>query len=372
MRRVVLLMLAAAAALAAEPRTVTLYDVQETDRAPTIDGRLDEPVWRNRPAITPMVLRDAKTRVRAKAQTRTTLLYDATALYVGIQMDEPFPKTLRARDRQYDGPLWWDDSVELYIETGCSHKSYYKFMSTPLGTRADWRGLDTPEGFKLLDWGIGTSWSVAAHVGDDAWSLEFRFPWSDLEVKPPKAGDIWSFEVVRFRYAHDPADRSKGPKHEYSSWNVGASYSAPQRFGNIVFGGSTAAFERLLAERLVPVFGPAIRIYGTGGEVLYTQYPALVAARAGEAAAALAAAERRLAAVAPQVDTKARDALQTRLEELRKRLEQLRKAQATPSAAEDAAKLLGAIEALDWSVKYHELNARLGAAKPPQQQGDPQ
>jgi len=361
-RALLSVVLVASAAMGAERQTVTLYDVQRTDQAPVIDGKLTDKAWSARPVITPMVLRDAKRRVRARVQTRTAIVYDDAALYVGIHMHEPFPATLRARDRQYDGQLWWDDSVELYIETGYSHRAYYKFMSTPLGTRGDWRGLDTPEGFKMLDWGTGTSWTVAAHVGKDFWSLEFRFPWADLEVEPPRVGDVWSFEVVRFRYARDPAAGPKAPRHEYSSWNVGSSFRAPQRFGNIVFGGSTAAFERLLGDKLAPVFGPAIRVYGTRGELLYTQYPALLRARTAEAGRTLTTATKRLDALGDAIAPKARAALRTRRDDLARQLDTLKAADPSPAAAEDAAKLLGAIEGLTWSVRYHELNRSLGPA----------
>ena len=344
------------------PRTVTLYDVHRTSSTPAVDGKLTDAAWQDHPAIHPMVLRDADTRVTAKVQTRTKLVFDRDALYVGIHMDEPFPETLRASYRQYDGQLWWDDSVELYIEPGCTHKTYYKFMSNPLGTRADWRGLDTPEGFKLLDWGTGTEWSVAAHVGSDYWSLEFRFPWSDLEVEPPKPGDVWTFEVVRFRYAHAPKKKAKGhrPVHEYSSWNVGASFRATERFGNIVFGGSTQTFERLIAQKLAPVFGSTIRVYGSEGEILYTSYAELLSVRTGEAAARLEGLAERLSAISPHVDKKARAALQKRHEELSARLADWSGQPPSASSAEAVAKLLGQLDGLEWSVKYRELNVQLG------------
>jgi hypothetical protein len=150
------------------------------------------------------------------------------------------------------------------------------------------------------------------------------------------------------------------PRHEYSAWNVGASYAAPDRYGNIVFGGSTAAFERLLAERLAPVFGSSIRLYGREGELLYTQYRALLGEKVAEATRSLAAADKRLQAIAPRLDPKHREALQQRCAELTTRLDAVAASAASPSAAEDAAKLLGAIEGLTWSVRYHELNLKLG------------
>ncbi len=233
--------LASAAALAAEGRVVTLYDVRRAEAPPTIDGKLDDACWQDKPAITNMVLRGAgggdRSRIPARHQTWTTVLYDDTAMYIGIRMAEPQVDKLRKRIAKYDGQLWWDDSVELYIETGSSHKEYFKFMSNPLGTRFDQRGKDTPMGFKMFDFGTGAEWTVAAHQGTDFWSLEFRFPWTDFEVKPPKPGDVWTFEVVRFRYADNYEKSAKAG--EYSCWNVGPHFRNPASFGNIVFGGST-------------------------------------------------------------------------------------------------------------------------------------
>lgn len=363
MHRAILAIAVAASAAAAERRTVALYDVQRTPKAPIIDGRLGDEAWADRPAIHPMVLRDAATRAYARVQSRTIIVYDDEALYVGVHMDEPHPKTLKASSREYDGRLWWDDSVELYIEPGHTHGAYYKFVSNSLGTRADWRGLDTPEGFKLLDWGAGTSWTAAAHVGKDFWSLELRFPWSDFGVEPPQAGAVWSFEVVRFRYAHDPNDKSKGRKREYSSWNVGAGHRAPHRFGNLVFGGATRALEGLLADRLAPVCGPSVRIYGARGELLYTQYPELLRLRTLDATAALAAVTQRLNGVRKSLDPETRSGLDTRHTELTARLAALRAGEPGAAAADGIARLLGEIEALDWSTRYRELNAKLGAPK---------
>ncbi|MDP6503988.1 MAG: sugar-binding protein, partial [Planctomycetota bacterium] len=344
-----------------ERRTVSIYDVQRSTTAPVIEGKLEDTAWKNRPAITPLVLRDEKTRIAAAVQTRTMLIYNDQALFIGIHMDEPFPRTLRAQKQQYDGHLWWDDSVELYIEPGHSHKVYYKFMSNSLGTRADWRGMDTPEGFKLLDWGTGTSWKAAAHVGRDFWSLEFRFPWSDLEVEPPKTGDVWSFEVVRFRYANSPkAKPVKGQKrYEYSSWNMGASYRRPDRFGNIVFDGQTDQLERLLADRLGPVLGDRLRIYGRRGEILYTSYPALLNEKLQLAKTGISALKRRLDRLEGQVQDKVLESLNSRNELLVQELTDLAKTPPSATSAEAALKLLGRIEELEWSLKFQEMNLKL-------------
>jgi len=347
-----------ASLFAGDARIVNLYDVQRTDKAPAIDGKLDDECWKNRPEITNMVLRGSGQRVPAVVQTHTVLLYDDKALYIGIKLDEPNPKGLRKEYVQYDGQLWWDDSVELYIETGCSHQEYFKFMSNPVGTRADWRGRNTPMGFQMFDWGTGAEWTVGAHVGEDFWSLEFRIPWTDLEAEPPKAGAVWTFEIVRFRYAEG------GGKHEYSSWNVGATHDKPGNFGNIVFSGTTAALEQMIVANLKPVFGGALKTYGREGELRYTDYATLKAERVAAVRTNLQGLQAALAGLGGALDAATRKSVQEQLAAREKSLTELAGAAASAATAEALEKLNESCTAISWTLRYHELNAKLtsGAA----------
>ena len=98
----------------------------------------------------------------------------------------------------------------------------------------------------------------------------------NVEVDAPQPGSVWTFEVVRFRYAGGPKEK------EYSSWNVGSTHRNPASFGNIVFSGTTSDMERLLVDRIKPVAGGDISIYAAHGEIRYTDYETLKSRRAAE------------------------------------------------------------------------------------------
>ncbi|HEY3324756.1 MAG TPA: sugar-binding protein [Planctomycetota bacterium] len=350
--------------VAAAPRTISLYDVQRTDSPPTIDGKLDDACWKNRPVITNMVLRGESTRVPAQVQTKTTLLYDDKALYIAIEFLEPNPQGLKKSIVRYDGDLWWDDSVELYIEPGSSHQEYFKLMSNPVATRADWRGKNTPMGFKMFDWGTGAEWTVGAAIGERNWTLEFRVPWSDLEVNPPKAGDVWTFEIVRFRYA-DSVDLPAGEsKHEYSSWNVGATHDKPENFGCIVFSGNTSEMERIMAEKLKPVFGGAIRVYGRDGEIRYTDYATLHQQRVSAGRELFKTLRTKLENVSPNLEQKTRETIQSQVADREKKLDALAAKDPSAATAEALDKLLEESGSVLWTLRYHELNASLSEPRP--------
>lgn len=338
-------------------RVVTLYDVRRAEEAPNIDGRLDDACWQGKPAITEMVLRDAATRKRARVQTRTVLTYDEKALYLAIRMDEPNPEGLKKNIAKYDGQLWWDDSVEVYIEPGSSHRRYFKFMSNPLGTRADWQARSTPMGFKLLEWGTGTDWEVEPFIGEDFWSLEFRFPWSDLETAPPEPGDLWTFEIVRFRYA------APGGGHEYSAWNRGARHSAPRNFGNVIFSGSTSEIERVFSEKLRPVFGGNMKVYGDRGVITFRTYPEIQDRKTSEARELLAEIDRRIGTLPGGPEAKTVEALKKQTGKLRAELTELTERQPGPASTEGLEKLIERCRKVVWQVKYHELNASIAAAE---------
>ncbi|MFP4027239.1 MAG: sugar-binding protein [Candidatus Brocadiia bacterium] len=338
-------------------RVVNLYDVRRIEQPPVIDGKLDEKCWQDKPVITDMVLRDASTRIRAKVQTSTKIIYDDKAIYVGIHMNEPNPAGLRKRIKKYDGPLWWDDSVEIYLESGCSHEEYFKFMSTPLGTRADWRARETPMGFKLFDWGTGTDWKVEAHIADDYWALEFRFPYADLETKPPKPGDLWSFEIVRFRYANP-----KGG-HEYSAWDRGATHASPQRYGNIVFSGTTSELEKMFSQNLAPVFGEKLKMYGEKGVITYTTYPEMRADRMREVRQLIAQIRHKTDALAGRLDKKSLQNARESVSKIVKSLEELSQNKPGPGVTEALSKLKKRCRSTLWMVRYHELNASIPAVE---------
>lgn len=352
---------------AGESRVVALHDVPQTTLPPVIDGSLDDACWEGVPAITGMVLRGVRSmpevRTRATYQTRTTLLYDDEALYIGMRLDEPNPEGLRKSCVKYDGQIWWDDSVEVYIGPGTSHKSYFKFITNPIGTRHDVRGLDAGYYFTMPPWGTGTAWEVKARIGADHWSLEFRMPWSDFEVEPPKPGDMWMFEVVRFRYANTNITDRKKRHTEYSSWNPGAFYNRPDRYGNIVFSGTTASLETMLVEQVKPVFGGNITIYGRQGALQYVEYATLKETELAAAQRALKEVEASLTAVLPGLAKKRAASLEETLAGLRTELATIAAAEADAGTAERLAGLQDKVRGFAWLVRFHEKNAAIPAAE---------
>ena len=100
-RLTLVLMLAALPALAAD-HDPNAPRVPRTATAPVIDGRLDDAAWRD------ALVLELKYEVRpaengpAPVRTRVLLAYDADALYVAFDAEDPDPTKIRARLRDRD------------------------------------------------------------------------------------------------------------------------------------------------------------------------------------------------------------------------------------------------------------------------------
>jgi hypothetical protein len=344
---------------AQEPRTISLIDAARCATPLVIDGKLDDPCWQNQPAISAMVLRDARERTPASLGTRTVVLYDDQAIYIGMRMEEPNVKGIKAVHQSPDETLWADDSVEIHLGPGEDRKSYYKLTINSLGTCLGNAGRDEGPLFTLSRWSVDFQERIRAFVGPDYWSVECRFPWSDLRVTAPRAGDIWMFEVSRFRWA-DPSAKS-----EFDSWNRGAQYNHPEVFGDIVFSGTGHQRDLPWARKLLRRYGgmEVLRMYEPEGEtridragnVLFRDYPTLMREQTGRIASDLEQFRKTMAASASGWQPVDRERTQARLKEMEARLQSLREQPPGAVAVEALDRLKDRCDQIKWTFRYLEL-----------------
>lgn len=200
-------------ALPYAPRTAICYRAS----APlTIDGRLDEPAWQATAWSAPFVDIDGIRPVRHA--TRVKLLWDAQALYIAAQLDEP---DLWATITQRDAVIFQDHDFEVFLDPGGDTHGYYELEVNALGTAWD-LFLVQPyrDGGPALH-----AWDIAGlRVGvdvrgtlnrpgdrDEGWTVELALPWSTLrEAAPggrvPRSGDQWRLNLSRVEWTMDVVD----------------------------------------------------------------------------------------------------------------------------------------------------------------------
>ena len=147
--------------------------------SPVIDGRLDELAWREAPMHGDFVERRPKLRQTPPVATRFRVLYDAEALYFGVECDDT--EAPRASSRLRDSyALYDDDAVTVKIDAQNDQRTTLGFAVNPLGARLDYRGVNEGD----FDNAFDAVWQVGATRSATGWTAEIRVPWAALGIDP--------------------------------------------------------------------------------------------------------------------------------------------------------------------------------------------
>lgn len=189
--------------------------------SPVIDGKLDEPGWRNAENIGLFMV--AGQTVPAAGQTSGKIFYDGTNLYLGLKCAGPGAFSSNCRERDGD-KIWLDEVVEIFILPGKDGNDYYHFAVNPAGTIYD---SHVNQGRPDAQW--NSHLQAVAFTDTNDWSVELRLPLADITPLPANGAE-WRFNVCR---------ESSSPlqEREISTWTClpAGKFHAPQSFGFLYF-----------------------------------------------------------------------------------------------------------------------------------------
>ncbi|AKT36200.1 carbohydrate-binding family 9-like protein [Chondromyces crocatus] len=176
----------------------------------TIDGRLDEPAWRDARKTTPFVDPHAgRPNPRIPAQGHARLRWDDTHLYVAFEVQDAHVTGGFPADAK-DPHLWERDTVEIMIDPDGDgdNKDYYEIQISPQNLVFDSQfddynaprgGPDGPFGHEA--WSANLESAVVVHGTldddtdrDEGYTVEARIPWASFQKaqrSPPAPGDTW-------------------------------------------------------------------------------------------------------------------------------------------------------------------------------------
>lgn len=161
-------------------------------RAPEIDGRLDDAVWQQAP-----VLRDSLVQHRPDCgspmtePTEVRMLACPEALCVGLRMHDSRPEEMvvAASPRDTDIATDW---IGVMLDTFHDRSNCYLFLVSVAGTQYDMR--ITEAGGYDRSW--DAVWQSATSVDSLGWTAELRIPWTALRYAG--AGEqTWGVNVKR-------------------------------------------------------------------------------------------------------------------------------------------------------------------------------
>ena len=165
--------------------------IVRTATPPTIDGLLNDSVWRDAPFIEDMHQFRPADHVEPTQKTTVYLLYDDDYLYVAGRMWDTNPEEIRARSLAQGQSVRWDDSLDIIIDPFNNNRTGYEFQVNPNAVRSD-AVFETATRINR-DWeGI---WHAESNIDSEGWTTEVAIPFKTLNFDPQNPD--WGFTLER-------------------------------------------------------------------------------------------------------------------------------------------------------------------------------
>ena len=173
------------------------------ENGPQIDGRLDEEVWLQAAVIDEFVQQEPAEGEPATERTVVRLLYDAEALYLGVEAYDSEPDGVIATEMRRDSlRLLDEDNFQVILDTFHDRRSGYMFVTSPLGAKLEqqvaeegeggWRGRNSNN--VNINWdGV---WDVVSRRTAGGWVSEIAIPMVTLRF-PRTEQQVWGVNFMR-------------------------------------------------------------------------------------------------------------------------------------------------------------------------------
>jgi hypothetical protein len=196
------------------PPTSVAYAVR-VNRAPRLDGTLEDPLWEKAKPITDFREREPDQGDRPTEKSTVRILYTQKEIYFGIFCQDNDPQGIVATDLNRDTSLELDDYFMITIDPTLSRRDAYDFEFNPLGTQYD--GLIVDEGHTNPGWnGI---WTSSARITSRGWTATVGIPFFTLNLD--RSGNmIWGVNFMRFIRRKNEEDVWSAWQREYGVYKI--------------------------------------------------------------------------------------------------------------------------------------------------------
>jgi hypothetical protein len=163
-------------------------------RAPqplSLDGSLDEPAWQQATVYGDLVQRDPNEGQPATQRAEVRILYDADAIYVGAQLFDTAPDSIRAQLARRDNEVS-ADRFFVFLDPYHDRRTGFYFGVNAAGTLYDGTMYND-------DWDSSTwdgVWDAKVKRNAQGWAVEMRIPLSQLRF-PKKDEYVWGINLRR-------------------------------------------------------------------------------------------------------------------------------------------------------------------------------
>ncbi len=150
------------------------------DERITLDGILDEPVWKRTSPATDFIMQDPTLGGTPTEATEVHFAFNNDHLYMGVVCRDSEPDKLLGNTRKRDEFLSADDRFMWTMDTFFNQQTGYFFEMNPSGLMAD--ALMGPGGTNNREWdGI---WNARVHRSEIGWVIEIDIPFRSISFDP--------------------------------------------------------------------------------------------------------------------------------------------------------------------------------------------
>ena len=186
------LMLCALAGGAAAGAALRAERLQAHERLP-LDGTLAHPAWQRAVPHAEFVEKTPVVGAAPREATRVRVLFDAHAVWVGIEADDRAPALIRDDRVRHDGVNRTQDFVVVYLDAVGSRSAAQWFRVNAAGSTAD--GLHTAAD-DSEDFAPDFDWDAAVSSRAGGWTAVLRIPFASLRFSERSAAERQDWRIM--------------------------------------------------------------------------------------------------------------------------------------------------------------------------------
>ncbi|HSV31868.1 MAG TPA: family 10 glycosylhydrolase [Atribacteraceae bacterium] len=184
--------------------------------APPLDAPLSHPAWQSLSWQGEFSLITGEGA--AVEQSIVAAGYDREHLYIVLPVNDAHPNTVKATVTRRDGPVFYDDSIEVFLDPGRTLSFYYQLAVNTLETQYD--------SYSRVGPGWNGSWQARVSRAETGWTAILAVPFTELGRETPRGGEVWGINF----------NRTMIRTGEFSGWSyTPGTFHAPSFFGEIMF-----------------------------------------------------------------------------------------------------------------------------------------
>ncbi|WP_205679165.1 carbohydrate-binding family 9-like protein [Aquisphaera insulae] len=267
------------AARAQAPAVPRGYVAHRASHPLAIDGKLDDPAWRDAAWTEPFEDIEGSVRPKPRFTTRAKMLWDDRYFYIGARLDEPH---VWGTLTKHDCVIFQNNDFEVFIDPDGDNHEYYELEINALNTEWD---LFLPKPYRDGG-GAVDAWEIpglktAVHVEgtlndprdeDSAWTVEIAIPWKALgefahRPAPPKDGDQWRVNFSRVEWRHELDGRRyrrvPGTKEDNWVWSPQGviDMHRPEHWGIVEFSSAAPGTVKVRPDPTLTVRSRLMQVY---------------------------------------------------------------------------------------------------------------